>query len=354
MKKIVTLPQVFILIGVSAIFGSCAKNNTSQDPIITVDTTTPVFAKGADVGWVTEMEASNIKFYNSNGSEQECMSILKTKGINSIRLRAWVNPKAGWNNTKDLVVKAKRAKDLGMRLMVDFHYSDDWADPGKQYKPKAWAALTIDQLKTTLSAYTKGVMDTLKLNGITPDWVQVGNETNDGMLWEEGRASKSMANFAGLIKSGYDAVKSVSPTSLVIVHLSNGYDNTLFLNMFDGLKANGATWDIIGLSVYPAWAPEGNSGWAKVNENCLVNMNDMVTRYGTPVMVVEAGMPANQPAASKAFLVDLILKTKSIASGKGQGVFYWEPECYNNWNGYNLGAFDDSGKPTEAMDAFLD
>jgi arabinogalactan endo-1,4-beta-galactosidase len=313
-----------------------------------------VFAKGADIGWITEMEAAGVKFYDKEGTQQECIKLLKDKGINSIRLRAWVNPAKGWNNTKDVVVKSIRAKNAGMRLMIDFHYSDDWADPGKQFVPSAWSKMSYTDMRTALYNYTKGVMDTLKLNGITPEWVQVGNETNDGMMWEIGRASKSMANFASLVKSGYDAVKSVSPDTQVIVHLSNGYNNSLFRWMFDGLKTNGAKWDIIGMSLYPTWAPEGLSGWATVNNNCLINMNDMVARYGTPVMVVEVGMPADQPAMANAFLKDIISKTKSIKDNKGLGVFYWEPQCYAKWQGYGLGAFDDSGKPTVAMDAFLD
>lgn len=332
-------------------FLSCGNNPPSSASSNSADL---FFAKGADVGWLTEMEASNIKFFNSNGVEQECMQILKDKGINSIRLRVWVNPAKGWNSTKDLVVKAKRAKALGMKLMVDFHYSDDWADPGKQPIPAKWVSFSFEDMKTALYNYTKHVMDTLKANSITPEWVQVGNENNDGMLWEVGRASKSMANFAGFIKAGYAAVKEVSSSTLVIVHLSNGYDNELFRRMFDGLKANGASWDIIGMSLYPSWAPEGVNGWADVNIHCLSNMNDMVSRYNTPVMLVEVGMPANEPEKSKAFLSDIISKTKSIANGKGQGVFYWEPESFNKWNGYELGAFDNSGKPSVAMDAFLE
>ena len=343
--------QCLLWFGTCLFIINCSSTNTTSNPKVLANID---FAKGADVGWITEMEASNIKFFNSNGVQQECMQILKDKGINSIRLRAWVNPAKGWNNTKDLVVKAKRAKALGMKLMVDFHYSDDWADPGKQPIPAAWVKLSYDEMKTTLYNYTKHVMDTLKENSITPEWVQVGNENNDGMLWEVGRASKSMANFAGFIKAGYTAGKEVSSSTQVIVHLSNGYDNVLFRNMFDGLKANGASWDIIGLSLYPSWAPEGVDGWADVNAHCLANMNDMVARYNTPVMVVEVGMPANQPEKSKAFLSDIIAKTKSIANGKGQGVFYWEPQSYNKWSDYELGAFDNNGKPSAAMDAFLE
>ncbi len=312
------------------------------------------FAKGADVGWLTEMEAAGVKFYDNSGLQKECMQLLKDKGVNSIRLRAWVNPKNGWNNTRDVVIKSLRAKSVGMKLMIDFHYSDDWADPGKQPIPAAWSNMNYEEMKTALYTYTKKVMDTLKLNNITPEWVQVGNETNDGMLWEVGRASKSMANFAGFVKAGYTAVKEVSSTTQVIVHLSNGYDNNLFRWMFDGLKANGASWDIIGMSLYPYWAPDGINGWAATNEKCLSNMNDMINRYGTPVMVVEVGMPNNEPEKSKAFLSDIIAKTKSVSNNKGLGVFYWEPQCYKKWKGYELGAFDETGKPTIAMDAFLE
>ncbi|MFM7487299.1 MAG: glycosyl hydrolase 53 family protein, partial [Cytophagales bacterium] len=160
----------------------CSSTTSTPPP----DNTPPsavAFAKGADVGWLTEMEAAGVKFFNNNGVQQECMQLLKSKGINSIRLRAWVNPKKGWNNTRDLIVKSLRAKNLGMRLMIDFHYSDDWADPGKQFIPSAWAAMPFNDMKTALYNYTKKVMDTLKTVGITPEWVQVGNETNDGMLW---------------------------------------------------------------------------------------------------------------------------------------------------------------------------
>jgi arabinogalactan endo-1,4-beta-galactosidase len=330
-------------------FAGCGKKDPAA-PVVTPNT----FYKGADVGWLTQMEASGIKFHNNNGVEQDLLQILKDKGMNSIRLRAWVHPTDGWNNTADVVVKAKRAKNLGMKIMIDFHYSDTWADPDKQGKPKAWTNFGIDSLTANVYRYTKGVMDTLKLNGITPDWVQVGNETNDGMLWEDGKASKNMANFAALVKAGYKGVKEVSSTSQVIVHLSNGFDNGLFRWMFDGLTSNGANFDIIGMSLYPSYASGGASDWSTVNTQCLNNMNDMVARYNKSVMVVEVGMPANKPDLAKAFLQDILSKTKSVTGGKGLGVFYWEPECYANWQGYGLGAFDDTGKPSSALDAFMD
>ncbi len=336
---------------------SCTKSH--QNPV-TPPTTTPAtnaaFAKGADVSWLTQMEASNLKFQDSTGAQQDCLLILKGLGINSIRLRAWVNPASGWNKTTDVVAKAKRAKALGMKILLDLHYSDTWADPGHQTKPAAWTSLSFIDLQTALYTYTKGVMDTLKLNGIIPNWVQVGNETNDGMCWPEGRIStnsNSFTNFAALLTQGYNAVKAVSDTTKVIVHLSNGYDNALFRWMFDGLTASGAKFDMIGMSLYPSFFSAGSSSWPSVNSQCLANMKDMTSRYSKPTMVVEVGMPENDPITAKSFLTDLIAKSKSVDGGNGLGVFYWEPECYNNWQGYGLGAFDNVGKPTVAMNAFI-
>jgi len=305
------------------------------------------FAKGADVSWITQMEAEGRKFYNNAGAQTEGMALLKALGMNTIRLRVWVNPANGWNNQADVVAKAIRAKDLGMRIMIDFHYSDSWADPGKQIKPAAWSALDFSALKTALSDHTKAVLNALKANGVTPEWVAVGNETNDGMLWPDGKASTNMANFAQLINTGYDAVKEIFPRAKVIVHTSNGYDNGLFRWMYDGLKNNGAKYDVIGMSLYPS-----PSDWSTLATQCLSNMNDMVSRYDKEVMVVEVGMSWDQPTASKAFLTDIIAKVRSVANKKGLGVLYWEPQAYNNWQGYTLGAFDNSGKPTAALDAF--
>ena len=306
------------------------------------------FAKGADVSWVDQMEKSGIKFFDSSGNQQDLFTILKGKGMTSIRLRVWVNPAGGWQNKADMIWMAQRAKNAGMRVMVDFHYSDSWADPGKQTKPAAWASHGISQLYTDVWNHTTDVLNGLKAAGVTPEWVQVGNETNNGMLWNDGKASTSMSNFAGLITSGYNAVKSVFPSAKVIVHISNGYDNSLFRWMFDGLKANGAKYDVIGMSLYPT-----TSNWSTLTSQCLTNMKDMVSRYGKEVMISEVGMDVNSPTIAKSFLADIIAKTRSLSGGKGLGVFYWEPEAYNKWQGYTLGAFGTNGRPTVALDAFL-
>src|SRR5258708_11476752 len=338
------LPIFMAALLLTVLFFGCKKSGAGSPA--TQPASNPLFAKGADISWLTQMEASGYKFYNSAGAAMDCIQLMKSLGINSIRLRVWVNPAGGWNNNADVVAKAVRAKNLGMRILVDFNYSDTWADPGHQAKPSAWTGYDFATLNNTVYNYTVSVLDTLKSNGVVPSWVQVGNETNDGMLWEDGRASTNMANFAALVNSGYKAVKSINDSIKVIVHLSNGYDNSLYRWMFDGLKSNGASWDIIGMSLYPTAA-----NWQSYNSLCLANMNDMIARYNKQVMICEVGMPANDPSTCQSFLVDLINKTKSVANNNGLGVFYWEPESYN-WQGYGLGAFDNTGKPTIAMDAF--
>jgi len=334
-----------LLIFISA---GCKKTPTGETMMYPEPDPIGTYAKGADVSWVSEMEASGRKFYNNAGVEQDLFTILKAKGINAIRLRVWVNPTAGYNNTADVLTKARGARAANMRIMIDFHYSDSWADPGQQNKPATWVGQDITALKASVYNHTTEVLTTLKNAYIVPEWVQVGNETNDGMLWNEGKASANMKNFAELVLSGYNAVKAVNPTSKVIVHISNGYDNTLFRWMFDGLKNNGAKWDVIGMSMYPTAA-----NWATRNTQCLTNMTDMVARYGSEIMICELGMPVADAAASKLFITDLMAKNKSLPNNKGLGVFYWEPQSYNGWSGYQLGAFDDTGKPTVAMDAFL-
>jgi arabinogalactan endo-1,4-beta-galactosidase len=337
------LPVILVALALMA----CGKTKTPDPPLIVEPVVTTNFAKGADASWLTEMEAAGRKFYNASGTEQDLFIILKSLGMNTIRLRVWVNPSNGYNAKADVVAKAVRAKAAGMRILIDFHYSDSWADPGKQTKPAAWSGQDINSLKALLAAHTTDVLTALKTADVIPEWVQVGNETNDGMLWPEGKASTNMAAFAQLINVGYDAVKVVFSGAKVIVHLSNGWDNALFSWMFDGLKSNGAKWDVIGMSLYPS-----STDWSTKNAQCLTNMNDMVARYGKEVMLVEVGMPWDQAAAANSFIADLITKVKSVTANKGLGVLYWEPEAYNNWQGYTLGAFDNSGKPTSALGAF--
>ena len=357
MKKIKTWWMSFILLcGLTTV--SCDNEDTPTFPE-QPETTDPTggydmtgFARGADVSWLTEMEASGRKFYDSTGVERECMELLRELGMNAIRLRVWVNPTDGWCNKQDVLVKAWRASKLGYRLMIDFHYSDEWADPGDQKKPVAWQNYSFDELEQAVADHTTDVLSALKAQNIDVEWVQVGNETRYGMLWEDGRASTgNTANFARLINSGYDAVKQVYPDAQVIIHIDEGNNPDRYNWLFDGLKSDGAKWDIIGMSLYPE--PDGDDeskkDWRKMNDDCIANMNALIQKYNTKVMMCEIGIPWSYEEA-EAFYTDFITKAKQVDGCLG--VFAWEPQCYGGWEGYHKGMFDDDGRPMSSLNAF--
>ncbi|MDW6019278.1 glycosyl hydrolase 53 family protein [Vibrio plantisponsor] len=310
------------------------------------------FIKGADISWITQMEDSGYEFYNDWGYRQDVLSILRDHGMNAVRLRIWVNPSDGYySSLDDVIVKAQWAKDANMDVMIDFHYSDTWADPGNQWKPSQWQQLSFEDLMGQVWSYTRDSLNTLKAAGITPKWIQVGNETNNGMLWNDGMASNNMRNYAWLFNSGRNAAKEVFPDAKVIVHLANCHDNANFRWIFDGLQSNSAWWDVIGASSYPKNAT--GLTWQEANNQCLSNLNDMVERYGTEVMITEIGVPWDDPQA-KTIIADMIQKVRSIKQDKGIGIFYWEPQAYS-WQGYTLGAWDpNTRQPTQALDAFID
>lgn len=353
------------------------------------DTPAATFAKGADISWVTEMEHNGMKFYNAAGVETDCFQLMKDLGLNAIRLRVWVDPKehGNWCNTADLVAKAKRAAKLGMDVMVDFHYSDWWADPGQQHKPAAWKGLNLADLKKAIAGHTTDVLNALKAAGVTPKWVQVGNEIRPGMLWDEDAALSgasydikecdvkgsnstseavkyrmNLANLAAFINTGYDAVKSVFADAIVIVHLDNGYDNGLYTWFFDELKKNGGKWDMIGMSIYPYWTMLEHKDYTagKTITDCIANIKDVSKKYNCDVMIVETGMECadeNGNLASDAVLQEgktlmtrLLKECLENTNGRCKGVFYWEPQCKPGQ--YRLGAFTEDGRPTVIMDAF--
>ena len=307
------------------------------------------FWLGADISGTTALEAHGGQLYNSSGEPRENTQLMKELGLNAVRLRVWVNPKDGFCRPDDVLLMASRAKALGMEVMIDFHYSDWWADPGQQNIPAAWKDMSYDEMRQALAEHTRSTLLLLKTNGINVRWVQVGNETTNGFLWPMGRAQENMAQYAGLTQAGYEAVKQVFPEAQVIIHLDQARDAKRYDFIFDGLKANGAKWDIIGMSVYPYWdqrekAEKNDAGTLK---HALKNMKRLVKKFGTPVMVVETGYEAARPEEGRRFMEKLISACQEM-DGRCLGVFYWAPELEHH---YPLGAFKD-GRPTAIMEAF--
>ena len=335
--------------------------------------------KGADIGWATEYEADGQYFYNKDGERRECSELMKELGLDALRFRVWVDPSkhGNWNGREDLLVKASRARDLGMAIMIDFHYSDFWADPKKQNIPASWSGKSYEEIRKLLAEHTRDVLQMLKDNGIKPRWVQVGNETSNGFLWtvrgdqwgdpvpdslgrvtileSVGHLRNNPQQYAGLFAAGYDAVKSVFPKAEVIVHLDNGFDQALYDSNLDTLAKYGARWDMIGMSLYPYWALD--SGLETDEEetitHCIENINHVWEKYRTPVMLVETGFEVDEsrPEVMEKGRDQLrrIIR-ESRATGHCRGIFYWEPECRPDR--YKLGAFGSDGRPTAIMDGF--
>ncbi len=322
------------------------------------------FAKGADIGWVTEMESNGDKFYTAAGEEIDCFRLMQELGLNAVRLRVWVEPveHGNWCDKVDLLAKAQRATALGMDVMIDFHYSDWWADPSKQFIPEAWKDYSYEEMKQAVGEHTTEVLQLLKDNEVTPKWVQIGNETSNGFLWPMGLAQENPEQYAGLFAAGYEAAKEVFPETIIIVHLDNGFDPDLYDWNLGALKENGATWDMIGMSLYPYWAQESDptrTADATITD-CIANIRRVAEKYDCDVMIVETGMEcadeqgqlANDSILNvgKEQLARIIRESRENTDGHCKGVFYWEPECKPSL--YRLGAFTEDGHPTVIMDAF--
>lgn len=310
------------------------------------------FAKGADVSWLPQMEATGYRFYDTDGKEKDCLQLLKERGMNTIRLRVFVNPSqdkaSGHCSKEETVAMALRAQKAKMRIMIDFHYSDTWADPAKQAKPAAWANLSFDALQNKVYEHTFNVLTALKKAGVTPEWVQVGNEIPGGMLWPDG-STNNWAQLAQLLNKGYEATKAVNAKIKVIVHVDEGNNNEKFRWFFDKATEHQVKYDVIGLSYYPFWIKKDYSETIADLQN---NLNDMASRYQKEVMVVEVGGVDEQVQNTRELLAATIKAVRAVPDHKGLGVLYWEPQGAKSWSGYGLSAWQQDGKPSPALDAF--
>lgn len=340
----------------SPVFLFCVINTTGCHAQKEVKKAESDFIKGADIGWLPQMEATGFKFFAENGKESDCFQILKDHGINTVRLRTWVNPSDdpinGHCSKEETVALAGRAREWGMHVMINFHYSDSWADPGKQRKPQAWENLNFAQLSDAVYDYTYDVMTALKEKGIYPEWVQLGNEIIGGMMYPEG-STDNWSQLAQLINEGYRAVKEVSKDSKVILHIDQGNNIPRSRSWFDSAQANGARYDVIGLSYYPYWL-DGHPDYTLSIDDLGQNLIEMSARYNKEVMIVEVGGEAIKPQNTFDMLVEVQKKVKDVPYSRGLGVIYWEPEGASSWSHYPLSAWGDDGKPTKALKAFLE
>lgn len=382
MKKLLFMAAFF-----AAFACSCGnKDNTTPTPDPDPEVTpvaTPSFAKGTDIGWASEMEAGGRKFQKKDGTQAALLDVLKDCGINAIRLRVWVDPYKGWSGKADVLAQAKKVTAAGLALMVDFHYSDFFADPSRQTIPAAWEADKADVAKMCahVSAHTAEVLQALKDAGVTVNWIQIGNETRAGMLFGTGdlkydNKGSEFANYVKLSNAGYEAAKAVYPNALVMPHIDKAWDasnNSWWLTSF---KNQGGKMDAIALSHYPqeSWNGKTQLTASQANNQAVSAVKSLVATFKVPVIIAEIGVktPAGEAEARnvlQSFMTE-ITKVSGVA-----GVFYWEPQVDGSWKPamygdaaaikkytgksetwgpYGMGAFTSAGKPTSVMDVFAD
>ena len=334
---------------------------------------------GADISSLKKSEDFGGVYRDADGSAGDALRIMSDHGLNYGRLRVFVDPADGYHNKDSLLEMALRLKDQGISLLVDFHYSDNWADPGKQIKPAAWEDLGFEGLRQAVYDHTYDVCSALVAQGTPPQMVQVGNEINAGMLWPDAMYDQ-MDNLAEVLKTGYQAVKDCSPETLVMLHIAEGGDNELARWWFGNITGRDVPFDLIGISYYPFW----HGTLAELQ----FNLNDISARYDKDVVVVETaygfttengdflpnifnpemeipGYPIT-PAGQAAFLRDVMAVVRAVPNGRGLGVFYWDaawtavegngwdntdPASGNAWE--NQALFDYEGVILPAFDMYL-
>jgi arabinogalactan endo-1,4-beta-galactosidase len=323
------------------------------------------FYTGSDLSLLPYMESLGQTFTDGWQAEP-VLTTIKNHGSNIVRVRLWVNPSKTDIQVNDLaytVALGQRVKRAGLALLLDIHYSDTWADAGRQDKPAAWYSLNDEQLKAQVKSYTASVITTMRQAGAMPDIVQIGNETTDGMLWPSGRISVSgWKAYGDLIKAGVRGVREGRGDACmpkIMVHIDRGGDWGAVQWYYDNLTAQQVDYDIIGLSYYPYY-----HGSLDVAKTVLTNT---ATRYSKRVMVVETGYPFEgtwsgdwithpiTPAGQRQFLIDLVTHVRNLPQGRGLGVVFWAPEWIwvsgqtSSWGWKTL--YDDGGVALPGMAA---
>ena len=327
------------------------------------------FVRGADISWYTEMAADGRRFFNSAGQERECPVWMREIGRNAVRLRVWVNPEkkfCQFSDIADVTAKALAAKQAGLNVMIDFHFSDWWADPSRQETPAEWEGLSLEELKVKVAEHVRATLSSVTAQGVSVAWIQIGNETRNGMmhptgqLWnDQGDLPGGWTKFVQLYMAGYDAAKEICPEAYVMPHLNHAYeDNDWWFKRF---KQAGGKMDMIALSHYPQ-ADDAGQTWSALNSQAVTQIKRLAVAYAVPVMVSEFGVIQTNITLGTQVANDFMTKVKALGSSVCAGVFYWEPQVYANWKpssyntfgwaAYQMGAFSSDGRPSSILDAW--
>ena len=313
------------------------------------------FVKGMDLSTLLELERCGARYYDK-GQERDILAIMKDYDVDTIRLRLWNDPKsesgewygAGNNDLSETIAIGKKVTEAGFGVLLNFHYSDFWADPGKQIKPKAWKDFGMEELEKAVYDFTKESLEKILDEGVNVTMILVGNELSNGLLWPEGRVP-NYDNIYRLVSAGLKACREIDSKIPLMIHLDNGGNNALYREWFDNFTQRGGDFDYIGLSYYPFW--HGSLDMLEYN------MNDIAERYGKDLIVAEVSMGftmesyqqyeklsdeerkgyATKPSlvekidypmtiqGQKDFTEDFLNRVGKVTGNHGKGFFWWEP-----------------------------
>ncbi len=368
---------IILMVSILAMSVSCNKEPL-PDPVPPVVVPLPsVTYRGADLSFLPLIEAAGTKFYNGTGQQQDALSILKNSGMNLVRLRLWHTPSSTQSSLAEVENFAQTIKSAGINWWLNLHYSDTWADPANQTIPAAWQSASYPVLLDSVYNYTYRVMNDLKAKNILPVIVQIGNETNSGMLWNTGKVGGSFdANwpqYAALVKKGIDAVKAVDPAIKIMLHFAGTTGADWF---FNNIKTQGINYDIMGLSYYYWWH-------YRTLAELQTDLNALAATYNKDIFIAETAYPfstgyndftnnvfgAANPLLSgydatavgqRKYLIDLRTVVHNIPNNRGIGFCYWAPDWVafrgttstNGSSWENLTLFDFNNKILAGVDAY--
>jgi arabinogalactan endo-1,4-beta-galactosidase len=317
----------------------------------------PRLAIGADVSFLSQAQTEGTTF-RDHGVAADGLLILRRHGYGWVRLRLFNDPKTLPNDLAYTLAEAKRAKALGFALLLDFHYSDDWADPSHQITPVAWQKLKHKQLVDAVYNYTRDTIAKFRDEGALPNMVQVGNEETAGILWPDGKLPDHWDHFTDLLQAAIRGVKDGSGNQrppLIMLHIDQGGNIETTRWFFSHIFAAKIPFNVIGQSYYPWW--QGSLSDLKDN------LAFMATEYHKPIVIVETAYswrPDNYihkkapyletPQGQRDFLEALATTVAATPDGLGRGVFWWEPAVRGPLA--RRGLFDDSGNSLPALDVF--
>lgn len=352
-----------VILGLMSTLGSCGNEDPVPPDNPSVIVSDDFFYKAVDASFIPQIREAGYITFSTTGDPEDMLTTLQKAGVNTIRIRLWHTPADGHSGLEEVIQLAKEVRNKGMKVWLCVHYSDSWADPQKQVKPKAWRNLTFDQLNDSVGAYTRRVA-----SAIIPDLIQIGNEINNGFLWPEG-SLQNATQFTQLINTGIAAAREVCPQAMVMLHIAGPGEAEPVLELFQQTN-----YDIIGLSYYPIWH-------GKNLLNIEATIYDIQHRYLKPVVIAETAYPftlgwndftnniigsANQilpdfnanPADQRDYLQ--YISTMMQRLGKNSGFCYWGgewiafkgAEATNGSTWENQALWDFDGKPLPALEVF--